>query len=416
MVRLKKKGLQQADWAISIGIFTIYLVVFFIAMKPLLTPPSKIDSLLSRAEDNFLENTTVTVERVPILVAEETDYAYEPVIIDFPYPWDTDDMALSEGYFVLDSDRLLFIANTSGTRSYSIAHSADLDDADPELALISNADQADVEGFKLEFSEGIPSRYTYDGEFRIGSLNIYVDEDAFEHSSSYDDYTSIAKYSGSGVINHTTYLFAKNTRSYSYIESVDYQSHNITLTIDMYNYTEYYASIAEFGDIIYTTERCDEFDTDFIDLTDGNTGAAFFFNKEVEVEICNNETELWLEIVAEVNATEEVSYLIFMHSGDYAQIEEYPVEPVSGFKQQIDSTSYGAVSALAAINYTSLKASWAFPLNHDLRVEFTSDDYNETFGAAHPLVDVYAKHLRLFNYDGVDFEEVNVLITVWGAS
>ncbi|MBU0461997.1 MAG: hypothetical protein KJ574_05405 [Nanoarchaeota archaeon] len=411
-----KKGLQQADWAISVGIFVVYLVVFFIAIKPLITPPSKIDSLLSGLEDRFTENTTVTVDRVPILVREATDYDYEPIIVDIPYSWNSSNMAVSEGYFVFDSGKLLFFANTSEKLDYSVSHSSDVHDQISELNLVSSVEQATVSDFKVEFSDGMPLRYTYKGAFRIESLYFYLDGEAFEKADSYTDDVSIAKYLGAGNVNHTTYVFAENPRTYSYITPTDNQPHNFTIALTLYNYTEYYAGISSQGDINYATENCKEMETDFIDLTDGSTGLAFFFNNETEIELCSNETELTMSVSQEIGEAEEASYLIFLHRGDHTDIDMYPVDPILGFKQLISSTSYNAISSLAAMDYADLKARWAFPKDNDFRIVLTSEYYNETIGPNPPLVDVYAKQLLLYNFDGIDFEEATIVLTVWGGS
>lgn len=414
---LNKRGLQQADWAISFGIFTLFLVVFFIAVKPLLMPPSKADSILDMLEDEFVDNVTRNVNRVPIILGQSSDYDFEPVIISLPYDWNSSNVVVSEGYFVLDGNRLMFHANTSRTNNFSVSHTTDNQDVDAELRLISSAISSELEGFKVIFVKGVQSSYTYTGRKRIQSLIVSVDNRSLNSSYTYEDFESLAKYSVQDAVNHTTYVFAKNPRTYTFIKPTDRSKHAIKLSIELDNYTEYYSDVSNYGDIIYTIDKCREMTASFIDFSNVASGVAFFFSKKADLELCSNQTgDLSMDVELEINSSEEMSYNIFMHQGDHKNVEDYPIDPILGFQQNIESISLSSVSDLATSNYTRIKALWGIPQEHDFRIVFKSGPYNVTFGPAAPMVDVYAKTLKGFNYDGVGFENVEAVLNMWGGS
>lgn len=64
---MNKKG-GHVDWAISIGIFLVYLIGMFILLRPGITPVYKPDSLLKIIEDQFMNNITWEVKEIPIIL------------------------------------------------------------------------------------------------------------------------------------------------------------------------------------------------------------------------------------------------------------------------------------------------------------------------------------------------------------
>ncbi|MBU1246238.1 MAG: hypothetical protein KKH88_03775 [Nanoarchaeota archaeon] len=79
-----KRGLTHIDWAMSIGLFIIYLVIVFILFKPGITDEYTPDFLSSIIKQGIEENSSITIERTPIFievtslpVGGEDDYKIE---------------------------------------------------------------------------------------------------------------------------------------------------------------------------------------------------------------------------------------------------------------------------------------------------------------------------------------------------
>ncbi len=63
-----KKGTTHVDWAISIGIFLIYVLGLFIFLKPGLEPVYKNEILEEIVDGNFFEEVNLIVERKPLYI------------------------------------------------------------------------------------------------------------------------------------------------------------------------------------------------------------------------------------------------------------------------------------------------------------------------------------------------------------
>lgn len=65
-----KKG-SHVDWAISMGIFLVYIIGMFILLRPGITPVYKPEGLLEILENEFSEEVMWEVKEIPIILQED---------------------------------------------------------------------------------------------------------------------------------------------------------------------------------------------------------------------------------------------------------------------------------------------------------------------------------------------------------
>jgi len=63
-----KKGLDYVDWAMSVGIFIIYIILLFTVFKPQLQKDYSEDFLLNIVENNIKENLYDNLEKYPLFI------------------------------------------------------------------------------------------------------------------------------------------------------------------------------------------------------------------------------------------------------------------------------------------------------------------------------------------------------------
>ena len=63
-----KKGAIHVDWAISMGLFLIYVTVLFILIKPGYYPEYKPENLFSILENNFVDNVSTDIKEVQVII------------------------------------------------------------------------------------------------------------------------------------------------------------------------------------------------------------------------------------------------------------------------------------------------------------------------------------------------------------
>lgn len=66
-----KRGATHADWAVSLGIFLIYVLSLFLLIQPGVEPVFKNENLIKVVEDSFFEDVTREVQKIPIIIIPE---------------------------------------------------------------------------------------------------------------------------------------------------------------------------------------------------------------------------------------------------------------------------------------------------------------------------------------------------------
>lgn len=107
-----KKGISHIDWAISMGIFLVYILSMFIFLRPSLTQPVLQEDLFPVLLEGLNKDIKYTIEKIPLYI----DYTGDDKTIaritftetnEFPFQGDDKDFALLDQ----NNNYLPFIAN-----------------------------------------------------------------------------------------------------------------------------------------------------------------------------------------------------------------------------------------------------------------------------------------------------------------
>ena len=101
---MNKRGASHADWAISLGIFLLYILSMLMIIQPGVEPFYREDQLLKIATDNFKENTAYSFYKTPLIIntaAVGVDFAgpgsYMITLKDvFPFSGDVNYYAITD--------------------------------------------------------------------------------------------------------------------------------------------------------------------------------------------------------------------------------------------------------------------------------------------------------------------------------
>ena len=64
-----KKGAEHVDWAISIGIFLLFLLSILVYIKPVYKPTYEAETLGEMIKDSFLAENNATIYKLPLIVS-----------------------------------------------------------------------------------------------------------------------------------------------------------------------------------------------------------------------------------------------------------------------------------------------------------------------------------------------------------
>ncbi len=138
MMNINKRGASHADWAISLGIFLVYILSMLMIIQPGAQPIYKEDRLLKIAKDNYKADTDYRFYKTPLIIdTTDKDFAGAGAYTvriegDLPFSGDGNDFGVAaedaDGNLVpLDNfeivlsetadDRIIFINNVESGRN-----------------------------------------------------------------------------------------------------------------------------------------------------------------------------------------------------------------------------------------------------------------------------------------------------------
>jgi len=412
-----KKALSHVDWAMSLSIFLLYLAWFFILVKPLLAPSQTMDVLTDILEDGVEDALFRDVERVRVIMPGNLDNGYEPIIIPFIYDWSISDIAHSEEYFVIDDGRMFFLGNVSEGDEFRMYHPhTALITATPRT-IIASDDRAWVGSFSAHFDSFLLDRIQFLGTDRLFDFTVEVDELELEQAGELESFTIMAKYTMmDDYINFSSYVFAENSRVYSYMRPADYRNHSVVIDFTTYNYTSFHFNPSDQGDLDYgIAPSCRFYKSNFLDLYSADSGILVTFDDNISMRLCTNETNVQVRLEFDLTTEGDSNLNIFLHDGDVDEVIDYPVDPIVGTTETLNTVSSKEVSRIRGKDYAFLKQLFNYPTDRDFNVTVESEVINATFGRAQPeVVDIYAKQLDGYIL-GEDYgtERVVITLSVW---
>lgn len=153
-----KKGATHADWAVSLGIFLIYILSLFILIQPGIEPIFRNENLIKIAESSFFNETRLTIEKTPLIfrpieiesggeyIAEiEDNIPFSGEDLDLSDFYVTDDqgnplpfdMSFGEGNTIVNQIRVSALFSTNNPTTVYIYYSTDAYELPPQLPAVA---------------------------------------------------------------------------------------------------------------------------------------------------------------------------------------------------------------------------------------------------------------------------------------
>ena len=223
----KKKGLNQIDWAISIGVFMLYISWFFILIKPFYVPITTSPEI-SVLEKAFASELKWNLNMYPLVVTSDIYRSNAPIAIDFPFNIDKDNLIFSsELYSDLNNDTLYFLADLSpGKNLFIIANSGEIYEkpgiqSDLFTLDFTSFSSASVGSMTVNYDdENMPYKYFHRDEEVIEKFKLmrYDYQVNVTGGSSYESKIMSEHIANTSAgFDHISKVFAYNSRQYNQI-------------------------------------------------------------------------------------------------------------------------------------------------------------------------------------------------------
>ncbi len=367
-MHLSKKGLAlDIDWIISLGVFLIYLGVFFLMIRQLPDRQSPTASLLGSVEDGVTESAAWQVQRMPLVISSNISGA-EPIITSFAYDWKNFSFTDNTSFDISEGKLIFATPLKTGKNLAWLVKSAEnysKPATTPGLAAGPNGASVDSQRLVLEFQSSIITRAIHFEKERLSDFNISISGVSFkpESGSAENSVQSVsAKYKlALPKINHTSFIVAGFSRVFSYVTTDAPEPHRMLVSATIRNYTHFHINNALSGGVNYTGGACTSSETRLIDFYDANSGLAFILPQGGNVTFCAGNTSIALGL--EFPIENETRYDMIFHPGDYNSTLKYitPYRTAFGIIENLTGTSLSLYKSLNETDYKALKNRFGYP-------------------------------------------------------
>ncbi len=366
---MKKRGVSQVDWAISLGIFLIYLVWFFIFVRPQFVVEESPAQLLENAKENLLKQIEWEVEKRPLFVFSNITREKGGLIVDFPYSISS--FAFSDNrYFTVDKRKLFFLSNlTKGMNLFWTVNSSknySLPSATEELTATKS--YTTTKNFRADFDSGLLNKIYFNDESRLNDFELYINDVAIDRTNN--SFVNSSILGGYNIytdgVEHKCYILAENSKIYCFAD-IKKGPYDMTLKADLDGFSDYYSSNLYFGSISNST-GCESFTGRYIDFYNSNDGLSFIFDRDADIEFCYNGG---LSFNATLSLDGNASYMILAHNGSYSKTLDYKLPYYVynwGIKGGVKGVDKDKLNELNNKDYVDLKKELQLPIDKELAI------------------------------------------------
>jgi hypothetical protein len=404
-----KKGLAiDIDWIISLGIFLIFLGVFFLSLRQLTFDPSPADSLLNNVVDGVDDFTLWQVQELPLIITSNIT-GTEPVLVRFRQPW-TNFSFKDNTSFDHKEGKLIFVKRLEeGKNLLSLVSSTDnysIPTTGRDLEGTDNLVTVNTKRFSAEFSNSMLLRVNHFEKERISDYNVSIlgvelNTETATKETSNTELSTMHKLKFD-QFNHTSFIVAGFPRIFNYINTNVKEQHNLTMSATVRNYTFFHIDNSISGTINYSKKDCTTTKSRYIDFYDSISGVSFITPEGTNLSFCaGNRT---VELTLEFSITNETRYDIIFHEDNFNSTLKYvsPYRTAFGIVENLSGVSYNLFKSMNETDYKVLKENWSYPVSRDFSFVLENQSGSKVFvyEPVNPgITNVFAKKEDLFVLD-----------------
>ncbi len=404
-----KKGIAiDLDWIISLGLFLIYIGVFFIAIRQLPAQQSVTDALLENVADGIAESTEWQVQRLPLIIFSNLS-GTEPVIVGFAYDWKNFSFTDNASFDRKDG-KLIFVRTLSqGRNALELVASSEnytAPAASFDLTATSQGASVNSQRFSAEFQNSMLARASHFDKERLSDFNISIEGVVLkpETAATEANVTALsAKYKVEfSQLSHTSFAVAGFSRILNYVNTDAKEPHNIVISATLRNYTSFYVNNAVSGAINSPAQTCTASIGMYIDFYDDISGVTFIAPEGTNISFCSGNSTAQLSL--DFPMKNETGYDILFHSGDFNSTLKYvsPYRAAFGIAENVTGVSKALYKKVNESDYEALKGSWSYPKSKDFAFALYDADGGLVFNyqpKTPGITNVFAREKDVFVLD-----------------
>jgi hypothetical protein len=406
---MNKKGGSQVDWAISLGIFLIYLAWFFIFVRPIGSMESPLGSTLDMVELEVNDKILWTVYQTPVFVTANYS-GLAPLIVNGKVELsDYNGMAGKE--LIEDQGHLFYMTTLNGNVIDYVVSSSENYTERWNTTFLLGEDSVSSDAMTVLFNNGRIDNVSYQENKRIKDFDIYVGYDLIEETySAYTGYNFMSKHFMTYFVNHSTYIFDGLPWIYGLVQG----NGSVKLRFNLDDYDNYYITETYSGDVPVNGSDCLTFDYNYIEFSDLTDRILFVVdNGDVNISLCGGISDFNLDL--DVDFNDQFWYrIIFLK--DYYNYSDYLnlYSASLGYPIEVEGLNEDLVENLTNMTYSEAK-SYLTLGNYDFSLEVDTLNVDSTLNANPDFLgSIKSKSVERYVIDKfANTEDVTVHYVTW---
>ncbi len=357
-----KKGVSQIDWIVSLTLFLLYIVWFFIFVSPQLSFNQNKDASIEFLKEEFYDEFRTTIQKTPVFV--ESNYTgFVPVIMENNFG--TESLRFMDSTnFAFDESRLVFLSNmTSSKKTYWVLNNVTYSQDYVYQGISVSDDSASTTNLSINLEDSLLKDASYKEGIKIYDSDYWINGEIISpEDSSYSDYGFSVFYTTEfGNINLTTYVFYGNPRIYVRFSAPEQVTYTMRLRMELEDYGSYYSDNLEFGDFSYDSEAEEiSYNHSKITFYDDDS-LTIFFDGDADFNLTDYNNTLIADMEFEIS--DSYLYEIVFHTQGN-DIQQHSVNVKTGVSQDVTGLGLSTIST----DYLYLKDKWGIPQNFYIEV------------------------------------------------
>lgn len=360
----KKRGLNQVDWAISLGIFLIYIAWFFIIIRPVVDQNMDAMPLSNIIKEDLNNEIAWQIEKTPIFIKSSYNLTDHPIFLNFTpaYGENKFSMLNDKEYFYYDN-KIMVIADANDF-FWIVESNATYNKTDYYFDIVKNADTVSTgKNLSIKFNSSLADEFTYKNIEYISNTEYYINNiDMPTLSFNYTDYDILVQYlTVTQPFKLYQRLIAKNSVLWNYIEKSDLNSKKrFTINFSLNNIDHYFFDNNKNGD----ASDCVSCTNDYLKLYDNANSLHFIMPANTSFSLCNDT----LNITILIDDTKE--FFIVFDNINYTKGQFNDYRTIRGLSKNIEGISY---DKLLSLDYSKKIRDWS-----DFKRQIQISIYNQS--------------------------------------
>ncbi|NTV23622.1 MAG: hypothetical protein HGA85_04570 [Nanoarchaeota archaeon] len=405
---MRKKGVSQLDWIMSLAIFLLYLIWFFSFLMPRAVFTTGKDAYISVLQDKFEEEFTDEDSRLPLFLFTNNSGTYVS-IVNYTR---NETMMFEDGEdFIIWNGKMIFLANISPEKKvWWLVPGTDTEDNHSEIDV--EDDSVSITDMTVRLDESMPDRASYIDRERFEVISYTMNGVTFNPENSSYNKTGLAAFymAERQNINHTSVIVEGASEINNFITYADYGgTYQFEIYLDLYRYDEYRSDNINYGELPHDDAVVNvDYYSDVLRLYDDESSLYIYFDREAHINITDYNSTLTLKLTIPVSGNTHYKYVFDTSERDR---DEYK------YAFGLEDIKYSINLSRIDTNYSYYKQRWRIPEERDFVIflyentsELSLDDPYMQLGTYDPgLKPVFAQSKVSRSFEG----PVRVRYLIW---